>query len=213
MVDDLQNFRLFQTRHGLRRFVVVHQHHALAARLDEVIARERAYDLVVFVQDRVAAVAALEHDLLDVVHKIRQVERFQILRPADALDGDGVVDHPRRAHRVKRRCDDARLGRQLVKLLRQLRLTHDQAVDVFLQCAARQRRLLAADDNGLLAAEHKIGVALRQRDAHLAAHAVHQMPRLIENFAVEHAEEIKNRNFLYDRLADGVHIIRRHLRR
>ena len=76
MVYDLHDIRRIQPRHRLRDLIVVDQHDALAARLDEVVSGKRADDLVIFVEDRVAAVTALEDDLLDVVEEIRQVERI-----------------------------------------------------------------------------------------------------------------------------------------
>ena len=78
MVDDGENVRLLEAGHRLRRLVVVDEHDALAPRLDEVEPRERPDDLVVFVEDRVAPVAALQHDLLHVVDEITQVERLKI---------------------------------------------------------------------------------------------------------------------------------------
>ena len=73
------DLRLLEAGDGLRRLIVVDEDDTLAPRLDEMIPRERADDLVVFVEDRVAAVAALEHDLTHVVEIIGQVEGLKIL--------------------------------------------------------------------------------------------------------------------------------------
>ena len=107
MVDDLEDLRLLEAGDGLRRLIVVDEDDTLAPRLDEMIPRERADDLVVFVEDRVAAVAAFEYDFTHVVEIIGQVEGLKILRPADAGDLDGVVDHPGGLVGVERRGDDA----------------------------------------------------------------------------------------------------------
>ena len=77
MVDDLQDLRLLEAGHGLRDLVVIDQNDALSARLDEVIPGKRAHDLLVLVEDRIAAVTAFQDDLLHVVHKVGQMKRLK----------------------------------------------------------------------------------------------------------------------------------------
>lgn len=69
VVDDLQDLCLIESGDRLRDLVVIDQNHALAARLQQVIARERADDMLVFIEDGVAAVAAFQDDLTDVIDK------------------------------------------------------------------------------------------------------------------------------------------------
>ena len=125
MVDDFQDLRLLEAGHGLRDLVVIDQNDALAARLDEVIPGKRTHDLLVLVEDRIAAVTAFQDDLLHVVHEVGQMERLKLLRPADALDGNGMKDHPRSLKGVVGRGDDAGVRRRIAQILRQLRLTDD----------------------------------------------------------------------------------------
>lgn len=149
VVDDLQDLCLIETGDRLRDLVVIDQNHALAARLQQVIARERADDMLVFIEDGVAAVAAFQDDLTDVIDKIRQVERLKLLGAADALDGDRVKDHARGLESVIGRGDDAGVGGRGPQILRQLCLTDDQAAHAKLDGAARHLRLLAADDDAV----------------------------------------------------------------
>ena len=157
--------------------------------------------------------AALQHDLLHVVDEITQVERLKIVRAADPRNFDRVIDHPRRAERIERRRDDAGLCRQLAQLLRQPRLTHDQAVDVLLDGPPRHVRLLADDDDRLGPREQQIRVRLRQRDRYLAADAVDGITRLVDDLPVEHAQQVEHWDVLHAGRADGLHVVGRDLRR
>ena len=130
--------------------------------------------------------AAFQHHVLHIVDKVRQMERVQFFRPADAPSLDRVIDHTRGFERVKRRCDDTRLRWQFTKRFRKLGLTHDQAVDVHFNCAPRHLGLVAADDDGVLPGKEQILILLRKRDGYLAAHPVNQVPGFIDDLAVEH---------------------------
>ena len=87
MIDDLQNFRLIEAGHGLGRLVVIDEHDTLALRADQMVTGERADDAVVFIQNGIAAVAAFQHTLADVVDKVVEMEALEVLRAADAADG------------------------------------------------------------------------------------------------------------------------------
>ena len=137
---------------------MVDEDDALAPRLDEMESRECADDFIVFIEDRVAPVAALQHDLLHVVDEIAQVERFEVVRAADARNFDCMIDHSRSAERVERRDDDAGLCGQLAQLLRQARLADDQAVDVLLDGAPRHVRLFADNDDRLRPGKQQIRI-------------------------------------------------------
>ena len=49
--------------------------------------RTLADDAVVFIQNGIAAVAAFQHTLADVVDKVVEMEALEVLRAADAADG------------------------------------------------------------------------------------------------------------------------------
>ena len=70
VVDYLKYLNLIQPVHGLRGLVVIHEHDALALRAQQVEARQRSHNVVVLVQNRIAAVAALQHQLAHVVEVI-----------------------------------------------------------------------------------------------------------------------------------------------
>ena len=52
-----------------------------------MVTGERADDAVVFIQNGIAAVAAFQHTLADVVDKVVEMEALEVLRAADAADG------------------------------------------------------------------------------------------------------------------------------
>ena len=158
-----------------------------------MIARERADNLVVRVQNRVAAVAAAEHDLPHIVHKVCQMEGFKVRRAADAAGLCGMVEHARGLERVKRRCDDARCGRQREKLRRELSLADDQTANLHLNGPPGHIGLRAADDDGILTGKEQVFVLLRQGDGHLAAEPVDKVSGVVDDFAVQNAQKVKNR--------------------
>ena len=187
VVDNFQNFRLLQSRDRLRHLVVVNQHHALALGLNQMEARERADNLFIFVQNRIAAMAAAGDSFFDIVDKVGQMKRLQIVGAADTLDGNCLINHTRSLERVIRRDNDACVGWRAAQILRELCLTDNQAADIHFNGAARHFGLLATDDNGLLARKEQIRIVLRQGNAHLTADTVNQMAGLVDNFAVKDA--------------------------
>ena len=70
----LQDLRLLDARDGLGQLVVVHQYHLLAPGRQQVIAGQGAHHLLLRVQHGVAAVAALQHHLADIVDIIVHME-------------------------------------------------------------------------------------------------------------------------------------------
>ena len=77
MVDDLQQVRLFHAFYRLRIFIVIDQDHLLVAIIEDVITREIAAQMIVVVDDRIAAVTALQHLLADILHKFVHIEADQ----------------------------------------------------------------------------------------------------------------------------------------
>ena len=74
VVDDLQNLRLIQTRDGLGSLVVIHQNHLLAPGAQQMEAGQGAHHLLVFVQNGIAAEAALQNlSLIHISKKRRKV--------------------------------------------------------------------------------------------------------------------------------------------
>ena len=207
VVDDLQNLRLIETGDRLCDLIVVDQHDALAARADQVIARDRTDDALIFVQNGVAAVAAFEHTLAHIIHIIVQMEAHNVLRVADAADGDGLIDQPHRAVGVKGRGDDAGFRGQAAQLLVQLGLTKDHAAHVHFQCTPDHIRLVPADDNGILTGEKQVFTALWQCNAHVARDGVHKIAGFVQNAPFQHAQKIENRNFFDMRALDGAHVV------
>ena len=61
VVDNFQDFRFFQTGDGLGSLVVIHQHHPLAPRLEQMIPGQHADNLFVLVQDGIAGGTVLQN--------------------------------------------------------------------------------------------------------------------------------------------------------
>ena len=119
MVDNRDNIRLFQTGDGLALLVVINQYNALAPRPQQVIAAQRADDLLVLVQHGIGAVAALQHRLAHVVDEVVEVKQHDPRMLGNALHGNCLINHPRRAVSVAGRSDNARLAGQTEVLFRQ----------------------------------------------------------------------------------------------
>lgn len=152
--------------------------------------------LFVFIENGVVPVAALGNHLLDVVEEIVQMEALQPFPAANTIHGNGVVDEPGGAHGVKGRGDDARLRGNIAKLLGELRLADDEAADVFLHGTPHHLRLIAADDDGILAVEEQVFPGLGQGDAHFTGDHVHEIAVFVENLSLQHAQEVEHRNTL-----------------
>ena len=206
VIDDFDDFGLVEAGDRLGGLVVVHQHHALAAGTQQVEPGEGADDLFVFVQDGIVPVAALGDHLLDIVEEVVQMEAFQALPAADMVHGDGVVDQPGGADGVVGRGDNAGPGGNAPQRLGELGLTDDQAADVLLHGAAGHFGLVAAEDDGVLAVEQQILPAVGQGDGHLAGDGVHQVAGLVENLALEDAQQVEDGDLLGLRAGGDLHI-------
>ena len=211
MVDDAEQLRLLETGHGLGRFIVIHQNHLLAARLDQMVAREGADHLIVLIQNRIAAVAALGDDLAHVVEVVREMEAFQLGIAADAGDGDRLEDLPRHAVGVDRRGDHAGPGGNGPQLLRKLCFAENEAVDIRFQRPADDLRLVAADGNVVLPGKEMLVRALRQGQNDLAGDRVHILAGIVENLALDGSQQIKQRHVPNEGVGDRLHIVVRHV--
>lgn len=207
VVDDLQNLRLIQTLHGLRPLIVVHQHHTLAPGAQQVIPGQGANDLFVLVQHRVAAIAALQHHLPYVVNIVRQMEADDVVSVARTGDGDGLIDETGHPAGIVGTGDDAGILGVGQQLLIHLRLAEDQAAHVGFQRTADHIRLVAAQDDVVLAVPQQILAALRQGDDHIAGDGIHQITGVVEDTALDDAQEVEQRQGLHTGLTDGVHAV------
>ena len=208
MVDDLQNLRLVQPGHRLGHLVVVHQHHTLAPGAQQVVAAQRAHHTLVLVQNGVAAVAGLQHHLPHVIDVVIQVEADNVVGEAGPGDGDGLVNQPVDPGGVQGRGDDAGLAGVLQPLRVDVRLAEDEAGHAHLQRPAHHIRLVAADHDGLPAAEEQVVAALGQGDGHGAADGVGGLAAVVEDAALQHADQVKKGHVFHPGVGDGVHAIR-----
>mgnify|MGYP006987704411 CR=1 FL=1 len=97
VVDDLQNLRLMPEPCTACARSLWSTAHTLAPGAQQVIPGQGTDDLLVLVQHRVAAVAALQHHFPHIVDVVRQMEADDVVSVAGAGDGDGLIDetgHP-----------------------------------------------------------------------------------------------------------------------
>ena len=151
VIHNFQNLRLIQARNRLRSLVVVNKNHTLSARLDQMITGKCADHTLIFVQNRIAAIAALQHALTDIVNIVIQVEALDGIGATDAADGHGLIDHAHRTIRIEGCGNNASIGLDLAQLFAQLCLTDDDAFDADFQRSAHHIGLLTAHYDAVLA--------------------------------------------------------------
>ena len=196
MVDDLEYLGLLKACDSLRFLVVVNEHYALSARAQQVVSRQCADDLFVLVEHGIAAIAAFEHLLAHIVYVIIQMEAYRIVGMAGARYGYGLIDELCNARRVKGRGYDAGFSRMLEPLLFSLRLAQDDAVYAELQRTLDHIRLIAAQHDAVGIVKKQRFAALRQRNGDVSGYAVEQLRVLVEYLALQHAEDIAQRNIV-----------------
>ena len=204
VVDDAQDLRLIDAGDGLGQLVVVNQHHLLAPRLQQVIPGQGAHHLLLVIQDGVAAVAALQHHLADIVDVIVQMEGDQALGGAGTVDGRGLIDEPVDAAGVQGCGDDAGPARVLQPGRIDIRLAQNEAGDLLIQRPTDHIRLAAAQDDAVAAVEQQVLAVLRQGDGHCAADGIHQVAAVAHDAALDNAQQVEQRNGLHPWITHGV---------
>ena len=191
VVDYLKYLDLIQPVHGLRGLVVIHEHDALALRAQQMEARQRAHNAVVLVQNRIAAVAAFQHQLAHVVEIIGQMEADDVPGLADMLDRHRLKDEPSYAPRVERGGDDAGAAVIVGEVYVNIGLADYQAAD-----ARFERRLIAADDDAVRLRELWVAVGLRQGEHNVARDGLDIAAELVYELTLKHAQEVEHRKRL-----------------
>ena len=204
VIHDGQDLRLLDARHSLGQLVMIHQHHLLASWPQQMVTGQGADHLLLLIQHGIAAVAALQHHLADVVDIIIQMEADQIAGGAGAGDGDGLIDQAVDAAGVKGSGDDAGLARVLDPLRIHIGLAQDQAGHLHVQRAADHIRLAAAQHDAVGAVEQQVLAALGQGNGHAAGQGIHQVAALAHDAALDNAEEVEHGDLLHHGVGDGV---------
>ena len=207
MVDDLQDVRLLQAGHRLGRLVVVHQHHLLPPGADQMVAGQGAHHPVLAVQNGIAAVAALQDHLLDVVDVVREVEGGNALPLGQPPHGDGLEDPADGAVAVVGGGDNAGAPRGLPQVVWQLRLAQNDAGHAERHRPAEHVRLVAADEDGVLLPEGGQLRGLGQGQDHLAGNGVDHLRRLPQGLSLQDAEDVEQGHLLQPGGLDGPHVI------
>ena len=211
VINDLQNIRLIQSGNGLSHLVVVHQHHPFAPRADQMEAGQGPHHLILLIQDRVAAVTALEHYLPHVVNIVVQAKILDIVPAADTAGGDCLEHHAHSPVGVIGGCDDTGIAPLLPQIRRQFRLAQDNTADAHLHGRPDSLRLTAADEDRFLLPEGILIQPAGQSNNHPAGEHVHRVGRLIEELPLQHTEKIEKRNVLNRLICDVAHIVFRHI--
>ena len=186
---------------------MVHQHHALAPGAQQVIPGQGAYDFFILVQHRVAAVAALQHHLADVVDIVRQMEAHDLFIVAGPGDGTGLIDQAGYPAGLIGSGDDAGTPGVFQQVRVHLRLAQDQAADADIQGPADHIRLVAADDDVVRIVKQQVLAALGQSDDHIAGHGVDQIAAVVEQTALDDTEQVEQGHRLYPGVGDGGHAV------
>ena len=211
MVNDLQDLHLFQAGDGLGGFVVIHQNHPLSPGPQQVEAGQGAHNLLVFVQHRVAAVAAVQQGLFHVVYVIAEMEADNVLGLAQAHHRHRLIDQASGLPGVQRCGDDAGVPGNLRQLRRNIRLANDQAAHLGLQCGLDHLRLVPADQDALRAQHRPVGIAFGNGDLHLAGHGVGGLGKLIDQIALQHADQIEQRDIADLAFVHGAQVVGGHV--
>ena len=160
---------------------MVHEHDAFALRADHVVPAHGPDDLVVLIEDGVRAVPGVQEHVLHVVEVVIEVEDFEVLGSADAVDRQRQVDHPRGPVGRQRRCNDQRLGRVIAEFFRDICLTDDHGLHADVQRMADHVRLLAADDDAVRVVEQHAFMGSGDGDDHIAGEFLGNARRLVDD--------------------------------
>ena len=205
VVDDLEDLHLLQPGDGLGGLVVVDQDDLLAPRFEQVEAGDGAHHLLVLIEHGIAAETALEHDLLRVVEIVAQMEGEDVAALADARHGQGLVDQPGDPPGGQGRGDDH--GAVAARPFRlDLRAAEDQAVDTAGDGLLDDLGLVAHDQDAVRIGQRLVLVVERQGDVYLAGDAVPLQAEIVDERALQHAQQIEDRHVVHAVLVQGLQV-------
>ena len=205
VVDDLQDLCLIQPGYGLGNLVVIHQHHLLATGAQQMVAGQGAHYFFVLVQHRIAAVAALEHHLSHIVDVIVQVEAHDLPPLAGAGDGNGLIDQAAHPSGRERRGNDAGPARVALQFRVDIRPAYDKTAHILIQRPLDHVRLAGTQDDVIAAGEAQILGGLGHGYHHIATDAGGNASSLVDNAALQNADQIENRQLLHPAVHQRFH--------
>ena len=211
MVDDLQDFCLFQAQYRLGLLVVVHQYHPLAAGLQQMETGQGTHHPFLLIQNGIGPEAAFQDGIPHVVDIVVQMEADQVLVLADAADGQRVIQQTYRPVSVIGSGDDTGGAVPGPQLRVDFGLTDDDADHAQLHCPPDHVRLVTADHDAVGVGEHQILPAGGQGDGDLAGDHVPKLLSLVEDLALQHRQQVENRHLPQPGIADGRHIVACHV--
>ena len=207
VVDDFHNAGFLQTGYGLGALVVVHENDAFPARAEQVEARERADDMLIFVKNRVGAETAFEYGVLHVGNVVVQMEHGHVGCVADMGNRLGVAKQVDSVVCVHGRGDNAGVPGALEDFRRDLRLTDYRAVHADFNGAAQHLRLVSTDDNGVFVGKEQVFAAGRQCNIDFPGDGVADFPAPVENLPLQNRNDIVNRHGLNHGIVDTLHVV------
>ena len=174
-------------------------------------AGQRAHNRLVFVQHRVAAVAAAEQRLFHIVYVIAEMEANNVLGLAQAHHRHSLIDQTGGLPGIQGRGDDAGVPGNLRQLRRDIRLADDQAGHMGLQGGLDHLRLIPTDQQTVRTQRRLIGIAPGNGNLHLAGDRVGGLGKLVDQMALQHADQIEQRDVADHAFIHGAQVIGGHV--
>ena len=140
-----------------------------------------------------------------------QMEADKVSTFTDMGDGQCMPNQAYRLIGIVRGRHQASLRLHIEKLLRNLRLTNNDAAHADFQRTPNHIRLVSADHNAVGIGKEQVLPAGGQCDHHLARNLVPQLPAGIENLSLDDGEQIVYRHAGNHRVADRAHVIVGHV--
>ena len=135
------------------------------------------------------------------------MEADELLRGADPSHRGGLEDQPGGTVGVIGSGDDAGGGFHLPQLVAEFCLTKHQAVYIHRQCPLDHIRLVAAQNNGILALKQQIFPVLGQSNGNLAPYGVDVFTGIVQHLALQNGEHVKQRHILQSAGGNLLHIV------
>ena len=133
VIDDLNDFRLFNIVHRLVHFIMVHKDHFLPVHIQKITSGYGSHTFSSLIDHRKGTVAVFDHYLLDIVREVFRMESYQILGFHYEFNRDTLIDQSGNGKRIHggRDNDDTLLMGKFDYFFCNLYIhSHDNAADV-----------------------------------------------------------------------------------
>ena len=197
VINYLQNFHLIQAGNRLGSFIVIYQYHPLAPWAQQMEAGQSSHYFLVFIQNRVTAIAAGKQGLLYIVQIIAEVKTYNALCVAKPHDGHCLIYEPGGLAGVQGRGDDACVSRTVLKFRGNFRLADYKTGHLSGKSGLYHFRLIAADKYTVIGEHGTVGKTLGYGYLHLAGDGIGSLGKLIYQIALQHTYQIEQRQLIH----------------